>query len=369
MRIEIKVPSVGESISEAIVSQMMKPSGSFVRADEEILELETDKVNQVVYSPQDGLLQLTVAVGQTVAVGEVIGSLETEAQAPVEAPKGASPIVAPVPVAGGPPARITPEEAAQILQHPPEKTEQVVTPPPPAAAATEKPVKRRRMTGLRKTIGAKLVAAKNETAMLTTFNEVDMTEILAIRAREQEAFVKKYGVKLGFMSFFVKAAVAALKEFPDIHSFIEKEEIVTPETYEICIAVSTEKGLMVPVLRGCEEKSFGQMEQQIADFSKRARAGGISVEDMRGGSFTISNGGVFGSLLSTPILNPPQSAILGMHTISKRAMVVENEIVIRPMMYLALSYDHRIVDGREAIQFLVHMKGSLEEPTRMLIDL
>ena len=225
------------------------------------------------------------------------------------------------------------------------------------------------MTGLRKTIAAKLVQAKNQTAMLTTFNEVDMSNIMEIRKREQDAFVKRNGVKLGFMSFFIKATVAALKEIPDLNSFIEGDEIVTIESYDVCIAVSTEKGLMVPVIRGCDEKSFGQIEQDIASFANRSREGKISIDDMRGGSFTITNGGVFGSMLSTPILNPPQSGILGMHTIVKRPVVIQDQIVVRPIMYLALSYDHRIVDGREAIQFLVHMKGNLEEPTRMLIEL
>lgn len=205
--------------------------------------------------------------------------------------------------------------------------------------------------------------------MLTTFNEVDMSQIMAIRAREQEGFVKRNGVKLGFMSFFVKAAVAALREYPDVNSYIEGEEIVTFHSYDICIAVSTEKGLMVPVIRGCDHKSFGEIEKDIGNFAKKARSGSISIEDMRGGNFTITNGGVFGSMLSTPILNPPQSAILGMHTVVKRPVVENDQIVIRPMMYLALSYDHQIIDGREAIQFLVHMKNSLEEPTRMLIDL
>ncbi|NGX38260.1 MAG: hypothetical protein K1000chlam2_01432, partial [Chlamydiae bacterium] len=245
----------------------------------------------------------------------------------------------------------------------------ITTPALPKTRTEEGTVTRRRMSGLRKIIAERLVAAKNQTAMLTTFNEVDMSNIMQIRAREQEGFVKRNGVKLGFMSFFIKAAVAALKEFPDVNSFIDGDEIATFQTYDVCIAVSTEKGLMVPVIHGCDEKSFGQIEQDIAEFAKKARAGRISIDDMRGGSFTITNGGVFGSMLSTPILNPPQSAILGMHTIVKRPIVIGDKIEIRPIMYLALSYDHRIVDGREAIQFLVHMKNSLEEPTRMLIDL
>jgi len=369
MKLEIKVPSAGESVTEATVSQIMKENGSSVKVDDEILELETDKVNQVVYSPGDGVVELTVKVGDTVTVDQVVGFVDSEGTAKEEAPQTKEPPKeepAPVPKTEGPSARVTPEEHIKGLETPKEETRVEAPPPPPKATG---PVSRRRMSGLRKTIAKRLVAAKNETAMLTTFNEVDMSEILQIRAREQEGFVKRNGVKLGFMSFFIKAAVAALKEFPDVNSFIDGEEIATFESFDVCIAVSTEKGLMVPVIHGCDEKSFGEIEKDIAGFATKAREGKISIDDMRGGSFTITNGGVFGSMLSTPILNPPQSAILGMHTIVKRPVAIQDKVVIRPIMYLALSYDHRIIDGREAIQFLVHMKNSLEEPTRMLIDL
>jgi 2-oxoglutarate dehydrogenase E2 component (dihydrolipoamide succinyltransferase) len=210
---------------------------------------------------------------------------------------------------------------------------------------------------------------KNQTAMLTTFNEVDMSNIMEIRAREKDSFQKRYGSKLGFMSFFVKASVAALKAFPDVNSFIEGDEIVTYTTYDIGVAVSTDRGLFVPVVRGCDNLTFGGIESAIETYAKKAREGSIAVDDLRGGSFTITNGGVFGSLLSTPILNPPQSAILGMHTIAKRPVVVDDEIVIRPMMYLALSYDHRIIDGKDAVQFLVHIKQDLENPARLLLEL
>lgn len=389
MTVEIKVPSAGESISEATVSRIIKESGTFVKADEEVVELETDKVNQVVYAPAAGVIQLDVNVDDVVQIGQVIGRVDTSAkgEASAEAPKAEpsskpeenapAPKASPESVPSGPSARTMPEDFVKEVKEPPAKVSAPAsTPasPPSAPAAVSTQVhagktSRRRMTGLRKTIAAKLVEAKNQTAMLTTFNEVDMSNIMEIRKREQDAFVKRNGVKLGFMSFFVKAAVAALKEFPDINSFIEGDEIVTFQSYDVCIAVSTEKGLMVPVIRGCDEKSFGQIEQDIAGFATKAREGKISIDDMRGGSFTITNGGVFGSMLSTPILNPPQSAILGMHTIVKRPVVIQDQVMVRPIMYLALSYDHRIVDGREAIQFLVHMKGNLEEPTRMLIDL
>lgn len=376
MKMEIKVPSAGESISEATVSQILKESGSFVKTDDEIVELETDKVNQVVYSPGDGVLTLNVKVDDVVTIGQVIGTIDTEAkgEAPPPPPAAEEKEEAapppPAPTMEGAPVRKMPEESVAELEKPKEEAPTPIpTPALPKTRTEEGTVTRRRMSGLRKIIAERLVAAKNQTAMLTTFNEVDMSNIMQIRAREQEGFVKRNGVKLGFMSFFIKAAVAALKEFPDVNSFIDGDEIATFQTYDVCIAVSTEKGLMVPVIHGCDEKSFGQIEQDIAEFAKKARAGRISIDDMRGGSFTITNGGVFGSMLSTPILNPPQSAILGMHTIVKRPIVIGDKIEIRPIMYLALSYDHRIVDGREAIQFLVHMKNSLEEPTRMLIDL
>jgi 2-oxoglutarate dehydrogenase E2 component (dihydrolipoamide succinyltransferase) len=225
------------------------------------------------------------------------------------------------------------------------------------------------MSSLRRTIAERLVEVKNTTAMLTSFNEVDMTQIIDIRAKEKENFQKKYGVKLGFMSFFVKATAAALKAFPDVHAYIEGEEIVQFPNFDIGVAVSTDKGLMVPVIRGCDTASFGAIEKQIEVYASKARSGGISIDDLRGGSFTITNGGVFGSLLSTPILNPPQSAILGMHSIVKRPIALNDQVVIRPMMYLALSYDHRIIDGKEAVQFLVHIKQNLEDPSRLLLEL
>lgn len=378
MKLEIKVPSAGESVSEATVSQIIKQSGSFVKTDEEILELETDKVNQVVFSPGEGQLTLSVKAQDVVKIGQVIGFIDTEAKgsAPSKQEEKPAAKIAPPPATTAPSAREMATDFVAKIQAPQIQAPRQETPPPaprapslPKTKEEEGRTVRRRMTGLRKTIAERLVTVKNQTAMLTTFNEVDMSNIMAIRAREQESFMKKNGVKLGFMSFFVKAAVAALKEFPDINSFIDKDEIVTFTTYDVCIAVSTEKGLFVPVIRNCDKKNFAQIEQDIGLFAKKAREGTISIEDMRGGSFTITNGGVFGSMLSTPILNPPQSGILGMHTIVKRPVVVKDQIVIRPIMYLALSYDHRIVDGRDAIQFLVHMKDNLEEPTRMLMDL
>ncbi len=360
MKAEIKVPSAGESVVEATVSKLIKPSGSYVKADEEILELETEKVNQVIYAPAAGQLQWNVAVQQTVKVGQVIGYVETDAAAP--------PLPPPQKAATPPPKKVEGPSARKMA---PEYIAEIQKPAPKAAAAPQTPMKgeRKKMSRLRKTIADRLVAVKNQTAMLTTFNEVDMSAVMAIRAKEQENFVKKYGTKLGFMSFFVKASVAALKAYPEVNAAIEGEDIITFQTYDISIAVSTERGLMVPVVRGCDQMSFGEIEKAIADYSKKAREGTISIDDLKGGSFTITNGGVFGSLLSTPILNPPQSAILGMHTIVKRPVVINDQIVIRPMMYLALSYDHRVIDGKEAVLFLVNIKENLENPSRLLLEL
>ena len=382
MKKEIKVPAMGESVSEAVIGTILKPTGTFVKQDEEIVELETDKVNQVLYAPADGVINFTVSQHQTVKIGDLIGFVDTEAKAaaaPVvtaSVPEAAQPAKPAEPVS----ARVTAKEFVAEMRAP--------APPAPAAAATapapaaqtpaagkppklivdEKKIVRKRMTTLRKVIAQKLVEAKNTTAMLTTFNEIDMSAVIAIRTKEKENFTAKHGVRLGFMSFFIKAVVAALKAIPEVNSMIDGEEIITFKSYDIGVAVSTEKGLMVPVIRDCDRLSFGEIEKAIEEYSKKARNGTISVDDLRGGSFTITNGGVFGSLLSTPILNPPQSAILGMHTIAKRAVVVGDEIVIRPMMYVALSYDHRIVDGREAVLFLVQLKQILEEPAKLFLE-
>ncbi len=377
MKIEIKIPPMGESVSSAVISRILKPSGSFVRIDEEILELETDKVNQVLYAPQSGQLTLSVKAEDNVEIGQVIGSVETDAKAPLE-PTAAPQVPLPKKPQEPPPAPPTQEGKSartMLSQFTAEVKaegsvpirEQPKESPPLGVPKTK--VTRTKMSSLRKVIAKRLVEAKNTTAMLTTFNEVDMSAVMEIRAKEKDNFVKKYGVKLGFMSFFVKAVVAALKANPKVNAAIDGDEIVTYETYDISVAVSTDKGLMVPVIRNCDVLSFGGIEKQIELYSKKAREGAISIDELRGGSFTITNGGVFGSLLSTPILNPPQSAILGMHSIVRRPVAIQETVVIRPMMYLALSYDHRIVDGKEAVVFLVHLKQSLEDPSRLLLDL
>ncbi|MBP7075066.1 MAG: dihydrolipoyllysine-residue succinyltransferase [Rhabdochlamydiaceae bacterium] len=363
MKVDIKVPPLGESVSQATVSRIIQPSGSLVNRDQEIIELETDKVNQVLYAPQAGKLELTVAVGQAVTVGQVIGSVDTSIQ--VAAPAPSKPVDAkPTPpvVTTGPSARVEPAETILRLEKPAPSTQKPPSPPPISS-------ERRRMSGLRRTIAQRLVEVKNTTAMLTSFNEVDMTQVMSIRAREKENFQKKYGVRLGLMSFFVKATTAALKAFPNVHAYIEGDDIVQFPNFDIGVAVSTDKGLMVPVIRGCDAASFGDIEKQIETYAKKARDGTISIDDLRGGCFTITNGGVYGSLLSTPILNPPQSAILGMHSITKRPIAIDDQVVIRPMMYLALSYDHRLIDGKEAVQFLVHIKQNIEDPSRLLLEL
>lgn len=336
MQIEIVVPVIGESIVEATVSNFLVQDGSFVFLGQEIMELETDKVNQVLYAPEEGQVTFSVSIGDTVQVGQKVASLDSDVKAkePLEQKvKEASPVT--------------------------EKKE---------PSKTEGKVLRKKMSSLRKIIASKLVEVKNKAAMLTTFNEVDMTAVIDIRTKEKDKFLESHGVKLGFMSFFVRATLDALKTYPIIHSFIEADEILTPTFYDIGIAVSTEKGLVVPVIRHCENLSLADIEKEIAKQAKKAREGRIAIDDIKGGSFTITNGGVFGSLLSTPIINPSQSAILGMHSIVKRPIAEDDQVVIRPMMYLALSYDHRIIDGKEAVLFLVHIKELLENPSKFLKD-
>ena len=389
MPVDIKIPPAGESVTEATVSQIFKENGSYVKMDEELFELETEKVNQVVYAPAAGVITLNVKVDDTVTIDQVVGSIDTEAKAPEQTlektPEQASeptpeqpteqPIEKPDPaiadhVVSEPvtPAdgsiRVTKDQAIENLKTPVSKA-----PPVKEATPAEGREERKRMSKLRKTIAKKLVEAKNTTAMLTTFNEVDMSQVMEVRKNEQEAFVKKHGVKLGFMSFFVKACTLALKKYPDINAYIDKEEIVYRNYYDIGVAVGSEKGLFVPVIRNCDQLSFAEIESTLKDMALRAREGKITVDEMQGGGFTISNGGVYGSLLSTPIVNYPQSGILGMHAIVKRPVAIDDQIEIRPMMYLALSYDHRIVDGKTSIEFLVHIKNMLEDPRRFLLDL
>lgn len=348
MKVEIKIPKMGESIVEATIGKILKPTGSVVRADEEILEIETEKVNQVLSAPAAGKVEITVKTGDTVKIDQVIGTIDSS----VEAPPAAAPVAVVVEKKELPPVRQKVDDALQTT--------------PPRVVGKET---RQKMTKLRRVIADRLVQVKNETAMLTTFNEVDMSAVIRLREENQELFQKKHGVKLGFMSFFVKACVSALQKFPAINARIDKDEIVYQHFYDIGIAVGTEKGLFVPVIRNADQISYAEIEKQLKNYAEKAKSGTISVDEMQGGTFTITNGGVYGSMLSTPILNPPQSGILGMHNIVKRPVVIEDQVVIRPIMYLALSYDHRIVDGKESIAFLMHIKQQIEEPARSLLDL
>lgn len=397
MRKEIKIPSMGESITEATVGTILKPTGSQVEADDEILELETDKVNQVLYAPQKGLITLNVASNDAVKIGQVIGYVESGAEK-AQAEKGSvrketkkeekkepeesakeqktqeekPPSEEPEQIKEEASARFTKEDFLEKLK-PSEKPSEALKKvafeeiiPQPTIAGTRRET-RRKMSKIRKVIASRLVEAQQTTAMLTTFNEVDLSRVVELRGKYQEQFQKEHKIKLGFMSFFVKATVSALAVFPELNSYIEGDEIVHREYYDIGIAVATDRGLIVPVVKGCDQLSFAEIESSIETFARKAREGTLSVGDLQGGGFTITNGGIYGSLFSTPILNPPQSGILGMHKIEKRPVAMDEQVVIRPMMYLAMSYDHRIVDGKEAVSFLVHIKNCLEDPARLLL--
>jgi len=410
---EIRVPTLGESVTEATIGKWFKKAGDVVAVDEPLVELETDKVTIEVPAPAAGVLtDVAVKDGDTVAVGALLGAIKEGAGAapakaaakPAEAAPQAAP-PAPKPAAAKAPAtdmplapsvrkiaaetgidaaavpgtgkdgRVTKGDMLAAIERAaaqptpvatPAAAVQVRAPSPPDDAAREERV---RMTRLRQTIARRLKDAQNTAAMLTTFNEVDMTHVMALRGQYRELFEKKHGVKLGFMGFFVKACVQALKEIPAVNAEIDGTDIIYKNYYHIGIAVGTERGLVVPVVRDCDMKSIAEIEKAIADFGHRARDGALKIEELQGGTFTITNGGIYGSLMSTPILNAPQSGILGMHKIQERPMVVAGKIEARPMMYLALSYDHRIVDGREAVTFLVRVKESLEEPARLVLDL
>jgi 2-oxoglutarate dehydrogenase E2 component (dihydrolipoamide succinyltransferase) len=386
MKVEIKVPSMGESVTEATIGTLIKENGAWVNIDEEICELETDKVNQVLFAPQSGKLTFEVSPDQTVKIGQVIGYVETDAKAPAPeaAPKkieaaipaknpNESPSEGPKKAVSIPPsgenARLSREEYLKDLKAPPTLSKETPQAPAPTKDVAPRSETRKKMSKIRKVIASRLVEAQHNTAMLTTFNEVDMSAVMELRAKYKDSFEKKHASRLGFMSFFVKATVVALRENPEVNSYIDGEEIVQRNYFDIGIAVGTERGVIVPVVRDCDRLSFAQIEKTLLGYAEKARKGTISIDDLQGGGFTITNGGVYGSLLSTPILNSPQSGILGMHNIVKRPVVVNDQIVIRPMMYLALSYDHRIVDGKEAVTFLIAIKNALEDPARLLLDL
>jgi len=356
MNIEVKIPAVGESITSGVLSIWHKKEGEYVSRDEVLFTLETDKVSQEVTAPDSGILHPKVAEGQEVKIGQIVAEID-----PSGAPAAATP--APAAVAAPAPAPAAPEApAAKPAPAPAPTPAPVVTP-----VSSENRTTRKKLSPLRRKIATQLVMAQQTAAILTTFNECDMSAIMKLRKELQEDFTKKHGVKLGFMSFFVKAVVDALQAIPSINSRIDGDDLVTSSAYDIGVAVGTERGLIVPVLRDCEKLGFADIESRLAGFAVKAREGKISLDDLQGGVFTISNGGTYGSLLSTPILNPPQSGILGMHKIQERPVVVNGQIVARPMMYLALSYDHRVVDGKEAVTFLVRVKDCLENPARLLL--
>lgn len=394
-KVQITVPTLGESVTEATVAKWYKNSGEFVSKDEVVVELETDKVTLEVVAPEGGqLAEIISQTGSTVEIGAVLGSVDTSVAAPVATQQSAqektheatsqqtiknypSPAaqvildsnnIKSTDVTGtGKDGRITKEDAVKAVQIPkaevpqksPEKTE-----------ARENRETRVKMTRLRQTIARRLKDVQNTAAILTTFNEIDMYEVMKLRSENQEEFQKKHNVKLGFMSFFVKAVVTALKEFPAVNAEIDGDDIIYKNFYDIGIAVGTDSGLVVPVLRNADSLSLADIEKEIANLGKRARDGKLTMNDMTGGTFTITNGGTYGSLLSTPIINPPQSGILGMHNIVQRPVgLPSGEIALRPMMYIALSYDHRIIDGKEAVQFLVKIKQLVEKPVKMLIEI
>ena len=356
--ISIKVPSAGESITSATVAAWSVKNGDFVNKGDVLVSLDTDKVSSELEAEASGVVQIDIEEGTEVEIGAILGSIAvSDAPAPASAPAAVAPTSAA-------PAASAPAPVAQPKSAP--------APAPKAAApapSEEGRVTRRKMSPLRRKIATHLVNAQQTAAILTTFNEVDMTEVMNLRKAVQDDFVAKHGVKLGFMSLFTKAVVQALKDVPSINARIEENEIVENHFYDVGIAIGTEKGLIVPVVRDADQKSFAQIEKDIIGYAQKANAGKIELSDLTGGVFTISNGGVYGSLLSTPILNPPQSGILGMHTIQQRPMAINGQVVIRPMMYLAMSYDHRLVDGKEAVTFLIRIKDCLENPTRMMLEM
>jgi 2-oxoglutarate dehydrogenase E2 component (dihydrolipoamide succinyltransferase) len=411
---EIRVPTLGESVTEATIGRWFKKAGDPVAVDEPLVELETDKVTIEVPAPSAGTLGDIVAKdGETVAVGALLGQINDGAAGaaakPAAAPPKAAvpsppPTAAPAPAAKAPPAdaplapsvrklsaesgigastvpgsgkdgRVTKGDMLAAIEKAasaptpvsqPAASVQVRAPSPADDAAREERV---RMTRLRQTIARRLKDVQNTAAMLTTFNEVDMSHVMAMRAQYKDVFEKKHGVKLGFMGFFTKACVQALKDIPAVNAEIDGTDLIYKNYYHVGIAVGTDKGLVVPVVRDCDHKSIAEIEKSIADFGRRARDGQLKIDEMQGGTFTITNGGIYGSLMSTPILNAPQSGILGMHKIQERPMAIGGKVEIRPMMYLALSYDHRVIDGKEAVTFLVRVKESLEDPARLVLDL
>ncbi len=383
MALEIKIPSPGESIAEVELASWFVEDGALVSKNQEIGEIESEKATLPLIATESGQVKILVQAGETVEVGVVVASIDTsvevsdvptENKATDQQTNAAQEQVKATPVARQMMEKeglsvedilkglrkISAGDVRQVLQ------DQSSAKLPERALSPSREEERKKVSQLRKKISERLVAVKNETAMLTTFNEADMSAIMGIRKKYQDQFVAKYGIKLGFMSFFTKAVTEALRQFPTVNSYLDGEEVVSPVYCDIGIAVQTDKGLMVPVIRNAESMSLAELEQQIADLATRARKARLSIEEMSGGTFTISNGGIYGSMLSTPILNPPQSGILGMHNILERPVAINGKVVIRPMMYIALSYDHRVIDGKDSVGFLKTVRDLLEEPVRLI---
>ena len=372
MSVDIKVPSAGESVTSAGISQWHKQSGDAVSKGEVLVTLDTDKVSTDLEAEDSGILQIIVSEGEEVKIGTIIGKIEVSTGAKAEIPKASN---------QGSPIEKKEIESSTILSPEPvvQSSSQSQQPPSPQLSSqsltdasrgdASRGVVRKKMSILRKKIANRLVQAQHTAAILTTFNEADMSEIMNLRKEVQEDFIQKHGVKLGFMSFFTKAVVEALKEFPMMNARIDGSDILSYQYYDVGIAIGTEKGLIVPIIRDSDKKNFADIEKEILSYAEKAKEGRVNLEDLQGGGFTISNGGIYGSLLSTPIINFPQSGILGMHTIQKRPVVINDEITIRPMMYLALSYDHRLLDGKEAVGFLCLIKDFLENPARLFLEM
>ena len=391
--LDVVIPAVGESITEVVIGKWFKKNGESVRMDDMLCELETDKATMEVNAEQAGILEIVVPEGSTVAVGAVVARIQTDAvegatasaapavasspaapEASSAAPAAAAPAAAapaPATVAATPAMSSAPSVHASSVPHASSSVAPASNRPDPIvrSSAPAGPQRRERMSQLRKTIARRLVAVKNETAMLTTFNEVNMGPLMEMRSRYKDSFKERYGVGLGFMSLFAKAVCLALREFPVINAGLDGEDLVFHDYVDLSIAVSAPRGLMVPVVRGADHLALHEIEREIARLAGKAREGTLSVDEMAGGTFTITNGGVFGSMLSTPIINAPQSAILGMHNIVERPIALQGQVVIRPIMYIALSYDHRLIDGKDSVSFLVRVKEFLEDPYRMLIEI
>ncbi|MCO5114012.1 MAG: 2-oxoglutarate dehydrogenase complex dihydrolipoyllysine-residue succinyltransferase [Bdellovibrionaceae bacterium] len=418
MKLEIKIPTVGESITEAIISEWQKSSGDFVEQNDVLLVLETDKASVEVVAEKAGKLDVLTPADETVAIGAVVGTIDTSAapsasaksadteknssskaesststSTPPATPSRTSPMADTLSPATrrvveenhldaskisgtGPHGRITKDDAQKAAQSgsvsqakTSESSVAKSTPTPTVRTFTARDSRREKMSNIRKRIAERLVQAQQTAAILTTFNEVDMTAVMELRSKYKDAFEKKYGIRLGFMGFFVKAAVAALRDFPAVNAYIDGEEFIYNDFVNMGIAVGGPRGLVVPVIKDADLLSIAEIEAQVKNFGQKAQSNKLTIDELNGGTFTISNGGVYGSLMSTPILNPPQSAILGMHKIEERPVVIDGEIQIRPMMYLALSYDHRIIDGKESVSFLVKIKEALEDPSRLVLEI